>query len=242
MPRFHCPQPLAIGLRIDLPETVAHHVHVVRLAPGDTVTLFNGDGGEYTAVLQTVEKRRASAEIKAHTARDAELPYAVTLAQALPEASKMDWIIEKAVELGAAAIQPLAARRCVVRLSGERAEKKLAHWQGVIVAASEQSGRNRLAHLAPVDEFKDWVAQQDLHRRVILTPRANESLADWARHQPPQALTIMVGPEGGFSEDEENLALAHGALALSMGPRILRTETAALAALSMLAAVWGAAG
>jgi 16S rRNA (uracil1498-N3)-methyltransferase len=242
MPRFHCPQPLAIGLHIDLPETVAHHVHVVRLAPGDTVTLFNGDGGEYTAVLQTVEKRRASAEIKAHTARDAELPYAVTLAQALPEASKMDWIIEKAVELGAAAIQPLAARRCVVRLSGERAEKKLAHWQGVIVAASEQSGRNRLAHLAPVDEFKDWVAQQDLHRRVILTPRANESLADWARHQPPQALTIMVGPEGGFSEEEENLALAHGALALSMGPRILRTETAALAALSMLAAVWGAAG
>jgi 16S rRNA (uracil1498-N3)-methyltransferase len=110
------------------------------------------------------------------------------------------------------------------------------------VAASEQSGRNRLAHLAPVDEFKDWVAQQDLHRRVILTPRANESLADWARHQPPQALTIMVGPEGGFSEEEENLALAHGALALSMGPRILRTETAALAALSMLAAVWGAAG
>jgi 16S rRNA (uracil1498-N3)-methyltransferase len=242
MPRFHCPQPLAIGLHIDLPETVAHHVHVVRLAPGDTVTLFNGDGGEYTAVLQTVEKRRASAEIKAHTARDAELPYAVTLAQALPEASKMDWIIEKAVELGAAAIQPLAARRCVVRLSGERAEKKLAHWQGVIVAASEQSGRNRLAHLAPVDEFKDWVAQQDLHRRVILTPRANESLADWARHQPPQALTIMVGPEGGFSEEEENLALAHGALALSMGPRILRTETAALAALAMLAAVWGAAG
>jgi 16S rRNA (uracil1498-N3)-methyltransferase len=242
MPRFHCPQPLAIGLHIDLPETVAHHVHVVRLAPGDTVTLFNGDGGEYTAVLQTVEKRRASAEIKAHTARDAELPYAVTLAQALPEASKMDWIIEKAVELGAAAIQPLAARRCVVRLSGERAEKKLSHWQGVIVAASEQSGRNRLAHLAPVDEFKDWVAQQDLHRRVILTPRANESLADWARHQPPQALTIMVGPEGGFSEEEENLALAHGALALSMGPRILRTETAALAALSMLAAVWGAAG
>lgn len=242
MPRFHCPQPLAIGLHIDLPETVAHHVHVVRLAPGDTVTLFNGDGGEYTAVLQTVEKRRASAEIKAHTARDAELPYAVTLAQALPEASKMDWIIEKAVELGAAAIQPLAARRCVVRLSGERAEKKLAHWQGVIVAASEQSGRNRLAHLAPVDEFKDWVVQQDLHRRVILTPRANESLADWARHQPPQALTIMVGPEGGFSEEEENLALAHGALALSMGPRILRTETAALAALSMLAAVWGAAG
>ncbi|MYN09002.1 16S rRNA (uracil(1498)-N(3))-methyltransferase [Pseudoduganella aquatica] len=239
MPRFYCPQPLAIGLTIDLPEAVAHHVHVVRLAPGEAVTLFNGDGGEYTAVLQTVEKRRASAEIKAHTAREAELPYAVTVAQALPEASKMDWIIEKAVELGAAAFQPLAARRCVVRLSGDRAEKKLAHWQGVIISACEQSGRNRVPQLAPVDEFKDWIAQQDLHRRVILTPRATQSLADWARHQPPQALTIMVGPEGGFSDDEENLAVAQGALPLSMGPRILRTETAALAALAALNASWG---
>jgi 16S rRNA (uracil1498-N3)-methyltransferase len=239
MPRFYCPQPLAVGLLIDLPEAVAHHVHVVRLAPGESIILFNGEGGEYTAVLHTVEKRRASAEIKAHTARDAELPYAVTVAQALPEASKMDWIIEKAVELGAAAIQPLAARRCVVKLSGDRAEKKLAHWQGVIVSASEQSGRNRLAQLAPVDEFKDWIAQQDLHRRVILTPRASQSLADWARHQPPQALTIMVGPEGGFSDDEENLAVAQGALPLSMGPRILRTETAALAALAALNASWG---
>lgn len=239
MPRFYCPQPLAIGLTIDLPEAVAHHVHVVRLAPGESITLFNGDGGEYTAVLQTVEKRRASAEIKAHTARDAELPYAVTVAQALPEASKMDWIIEKAVELGAAAIQPLAARRCVVKLSGERAEKKLLHWQGVIVSACEQSGRNRLPQLAPVDEFKDWIAQQDMHRRVILTPRGSQSLADWARHQPPQALTIMVGPEGGFSDEEENLAVAQGALPLSMGPRILRTETAALAALAALNASWG---
>lgn len=239
MPRFYCPQPLAIGLTIDLPEAVAHHVHVVRLAPGESITLFNGDGGEYTAVLQTVEKRRASAEIKAHTARDAELPYAVTVAQALPEASKMDWIIEKAVELGAAAIQPLAARRCVVKLSGERAEKKLLHWQGVIVSACEQSGRNRLPQLAPVDEFRDWIAQQDMHRRVILTPRGSQSLADWARHQPPQALTIMVGPEGGFSDEEENLAVAQGALPLSMGPRILRTETAALAALAALNASWG---
>ncbi|SFV10743.1 16S rRNA (uracil(1498)-N(3))-methyltransferase [Pseudoduganella namucuonensis] len=239
MPRFYCPAPLAIGLTIDLPEAVAHHAHVVRLAPGDTVTLFNGEGGEYTAVLATVDKRRASAEVKAHTARDAELPYAITLAQGLPEGTKMDWIIEKAVELGVAAVQPLAARRCVVRLSGERAEKKLAHWRGVIVAASEQSGRNRLAHLAPVEDFKDWIVQQDLHKRVILTPRAGESLADWARHQPPQALTIMVGPEGGFSAEEEDMALAHGALALAMGPRILRTETAALAALAALNAAWG---
>src|SRR5476649_2428950 len=193
MPRFFCSQPLALGLVVTLPEAVAHHVNVVRLAPGDAITLFNGDGGEYTAVLNSVEKKRVSAELKAYSERDVELPYALTL----------------------------------------------AHWQGIIVSASEQSGRNRLAQLAGVDDFKDWIAQQDMHRRIILTPRAGQSLPDWARHQPPQALTLMVGPEGGFTEEEENLALAHGALALSMGPRILRTETAGLTALAALNAIWG---
>ena len=239
MPRFFCPLPLALGATIALPDAVAHHIQVVRLAPGDAVTLFNGEGGEYTAILSSVEKRRVSAELKAFAPRDAELPYAVTLAQALPEASKMDWIIEKTIELGAAAIVPLAAQRCVVRLSAERAEKKHAHWQGIIVSASEQSGRNRLTRLAPLNDFGPWIAQQDMHRRIILTPRAEQSLADWARHQPPQAVTLMVGPEGGFSAAEEDAALANGALALSMGPRILRTETAALAAMAALAALWG---
>jgi len=239
MPRFHVAQPLAIGLILDLPQEVAHHINVVRMGPGDTLTLFNGEGGEYTAVLTDVQKKRASAEIKVFTAREAELPYAITLAQALPEASKMDWIIEKAVELGVATVQPLAARRCVVRLSAERAGKKLAHWQGVIVSASEQSGRNRLAQLAEPMEFRDWIAQRDLHKRVLLSPRATESLADWARHQPPQALTIMVGPEGGFTDDEEAEALRQGARPLSIGPRVLRTETAALAAVAVLNAAWG---
>ena len=239
MPRFFCPQDLALGAVITLPEAVAHHVQVVRLAPGDLVTLFNGQGGEYSAALVTIEKRRVSAEIKAHTPREVELPYALTLAQALPEASKMDWIIEKAIELGAVGIQPLAAQRCVVRLSAERAAKRQAHWQGVIISASEQCGRNRLAQLAELDDYRDWIGQQDMHRRVILTPRAAQSLSDWARHQPPQALTIMVGPEGGFTEAEESLAVERGALALSMGPRILRTETAGLAALALLNGLWG---
>ncbi len=239
MPRFYCPQPLTLGASVTLPEAVAHHVQVVRLAPGDAITVFNGEGGEYTAILTSIEKKRVNAELKAFAPQDVELPYALTLAQALPEGTKMDWIIEKAVELGASAITPLAARRCVVRLSAERAEKKLAHWQAIIVAASEQSGRNRLAQLGELNDFKDWIGQQDMHRRVILTPRASESLASWARHQPPQALTLMIGPEGGFSEEEEALAVRHGALALSMGPRILRTETAGLAALAALNACWG---
>lgn len=239
MPRFYCSQPLAIGSQILLPDNVAHHVHVLRLAAGTAITLFNGDGGEYTATLTLIEKKRVSAEIKAHAARDVELPYAITLAQALPESSKMDWIIEKAVELGAVAIQPLSAQRCVMRLSGERMDKKLAHWQAIIVAASEQSGRNRLAQLNPPTDCKSWMSRQDLHRRILLSPRAEQSLSDWARHHPPQALALMIGPEGGFTEIEEDLAIAQGALSLSMGPRVLRTETAGLAALATLNAIWG---
>ena len=239
MPRFYCDTALEAGLTITLPDTVAHHLHVLRLQPGSPLRLFNGDGAEYAAELQSVEKRRASAAVLSKVARDVELPYELTLVQALPEASKMDWIIEKAVELGVAAIQPLAAQRCVVRLAGERAEKKLAHWQGVIVAASEQCGRNRLARIAPLDDFQRWIGQQDMHERILLTPRAEQSLSSWARHQPPQAVSLMIGPEGGYTLEEENSAIAHGALALSMGPRILRTETAGMAAASVLAALWG---
>ena len=239
MPRFYCSQPLAVGETIALPEAVAHHVRVLRLQEGAELCLFNGDGSEYIAHLASVEKRSASAVLKACVARDVELPYEITLVQALPESSKMDWIIEKAVEMGVAAIQPLAAQRCVVRLSGERAEKRHAHWQGVIVAASEQSGRNRLARLAPVDDFHPWLGQQNMHKRILLTPRATQSLAEWARHQPPQAVAIMVGPEGGYTLQEEDAAIAQGALALTMGPRILRTETAGIAAVAALNTLWG---
>ncbi|MDB5774050.1 MAG: methyltransferase, RsmE family protein [Herbaspirillum sp.] len=239
MPRFFCPVPLAVGQTLRLPDHVAHHVQVLRLQPGQLVTLFNGEGGEYTASLALIEKKHVSVELKAFSPREAELPYAITLAQALPEGSKMDWIIEKSVELGAAAIQPLSAQRCVVRLNSERAEKKQAHWQGVIVAAAEQSGRNRLPLLAAPATLGDWLAQQDLHKRVLLSPRGEQSLSDWARHQPPQALTLLIGPEGGFTEAEEALACAKGAMMLTIGRRVLRTETAGLAAVAALNGIWG---
>jgi 16S rRNA (uracil1498-N3)-methyltransferase len=241
MPRFYCSQPLLVGATIALPDPVAHHAWVVRLQPGAALTVFNGDGAEYLAELATLDKKGASARIVACIARDCELAYEITLAQALPEAAKMDWIIEKAVELGVAALQPLAAQRCVVRLSAERAEKRQAHWQGVIVAASEQSGRNRLARLAPVEDFGKWIGRPAGQPRILLSPRGEQSLAGWARAQAPQALTLMVGPEGGFSAAEEDGAIAQGALALSMGPRILRTATAALAAVAMLGGIWGGA-
>lgn len=239
MPRFHIPQTLAVGADVLLPEAVAHHIQVLRLQPGACITLFNGSGGEFEASLTRVEKRRASALIKTFSPREAEPPYAITIAQALPEGNKMDWIIEKAVELGVAAIQPLASQRCVVRLSAERAEKKHEHWQSIVVAASEQCGRNRLAHISPQANFGSWIAQRDLHRRILLTPRAEQSLSDWARHHPPQAVTLLIGPEGGFSPQEEDDALSAGLLPLSAGPRVLRTETAALAAVAALHACWG---
>jgi 16S rRNA (uracil1498-N3)-methyltransferase len=239
MPRFYCPQPLLPGAAIDLPETVAHHLHVVRMQAGAEMVLFNGEGGQYRARLAEIGKKRASASVEAFEAREVELPYAVTLAQGLPEGSKMDWIIEKAVELGVAAIQPLAAQRSVVRLSAERAEKRQLHWQGVIVAASEQSGRNRLARLEPLVDLQRWLGQPAAGTPILLSPRATQTVAGWARSQPAQALTLMVGPEGGFTDQEEDAAIAAGALPLSMGPRVLRTETAALAALSMLQAMWG---
>jgi len=244
MPRFYCPQPLAAGATVDLPESVAHHLHVVRLQPGAALTLFDGRGGQYRATLLETGKKRASAAVDAFDAIDVELPYAVTLAQGLPEGAKMDWIVEKAVELGVAAVQPLAAQRSVVRLSGDRLDKRQAHWQSVIESASEQSGRNRLAQLLPLAEFRRWIdtppaGTQPPQPRILLSPRGTESLAGWAQANPAQALTLLVGPEGGFSPEEEDAAMAAGALPLTMGPRVLRTETAALAAMAMLAGIWG---
>jgi len=239
MPRFYCPQPLAVGAVIELPQDTAHHVHVLRMAPGDGITLFNGQGGEFAATLVELGKRRASAEVKAFSPREAELPYALTLAQALPEGSKMDWIVEKAVELGVTAIQPLQSQRCVVKLSEERAAKKLAHWNAIMAAAAEQCGRNRLPHLADPADFGPWLGQPLLHPRILLTPRATQSLSDWARHHPAQSVTLVIGPEGGFSEAEEALACTAGVLPLSIGPRVLRTETAGLAAVAALNGIWG---
>ncbi|KAF3998465.1 16S rRNA (uracil(1498)-N(3))-methyltransferase [Glaciimonas immobilis] len=239
MPRFYIPNPLEIGITVTLPEAVAHHINVLRLPLDTPVTLFNGSGGEFIATIASLERKRVSVEVKTFSPREAELPYAITLAQALPESSKLDWIIEKAVELGAAGIQPLSAQRCVVRLAADRVEKKQAHWQAVIISAAEQSGRNRLPHLAPLTSLSDWLGQKDLHKRIILSPRGEASLSDWARHQPPQSVALLIGPEGGFTDAEESAACAQGALMLSMGARILRTETAGLAALAALNAIWG---
>lgn len=240
MPRFYCSVPLSVGCSLSLPASVAHHVQVLRLAAGDEVTLFDGVGRAFTGRLTQVDRKQATAEITGFVDADLELPYAITLAQGLPEASKMDWIVEKTVELGVKAIQPLSSQRCVVRLSAERAEKKQTHWHGIVIAASEQCGRNRLAQLSPVADFQLWLQRRDPSPLLLLSPRATQPLSDWARRTTPQDVTLAVGPEGGFTLAEEEKAVAAGALLVSMGPRVLRTETAGLAAIAGLNAVWGA--
>lgn len=239
MPRFYCNQPLETGMLLALPEAVGRHVQVLRLKEGELITLFNGTGGEYTASLERLEKKQVQVRVKSFSAREAESAHGLCLAQALPEGSKMDWIIEKAVELGVTAIQPLISSRSVVRLSEDRAAKKMQHWRGIMASAAEQCGRNRLPHLGEPMAFDGWINQQDLHRRILLSPRGSQPLSQWARHHPAQALTLIIGPEGGLSPAEEDAAIAQGALCLTLGERVLRTETAGLAAVAALQALWG---
>ena len=239
MPRFYLDHPFEVGALFELPEGIARHIGVLRLRAGDTITLFNGRGGEFAATLTLIEKHRVTAHLKTFDARESEPGHALTLAQVMPEGTKIDWVIEKAVELGVTAIQPLISTRSVVRLTDERADKKLVHWRAIVAAASAQCGRNRLPSIAAPQPFASWAAQQDLHPRILLSPRGQQSIADWARHRPAQPVTLIVGPEGGLSEAEEQLAVQRGAICLSIGSRVLRTETAGIAALAALHALWG---
>lgn len=238
MTRLFCDFPLSIGENLELQKDAARHIMVLRLSAGDTLTLFNGLGGEYQARITRIDRQRVTAEIVSHSSREAELPYRITLAQGIPEASKMDWIIEKSVELGVSGIIPLAAQRSVVRLNSDRAEKRLSRWQAIIISAAQQCGRNRLPHIASPVGTGEYLRQTTPSPRILFSPRATETLSEWARHQKPQDITLLIGPEGGFSPEEENMAEQQGVTFLSMGPRILRTETAGLAAVAAINALW----
>ncbi|GLC92056.1 ribosomal RNA small subunit methyltransferase E [Cupriavidus sp. TA19] len=236
---------LAAEADFPLPEPVVRHAQVLRLAPGDAITLFDGRGGSHAATLLELGKRHAVARIGAHDAAEAEPPFRVTLAQGLAGGDKMDWLIEKAVELGVAAIQPLQANRSVVRLTGERAQKRQAHWQALVQAACEQCGRNRLPAVAAVANFETWLAQSGsgAGSRLLVSPRAEQSLPVYVAERREALLadgvTLLIGPEGGLSPDEEQAARQAGFTGVSLGPRILRTETAGLACLATLNAVLG---
>ena len=243
-PRFFVDTALVADAVLPLPEPVVRHVQVLRLATGDAITLFNGQGGSHAATLAEIGKRHALARVGAHDATEAETPFAVTLAQGLAGGDKMDWLIEKAVELGVTAIQPLQASRSVVRLSGDRAAKRQAHWQALVQAACEQCGRNRLPAVAPVATLEAWLASAPAPgARLLLSPRASGSLADLAAtHRDAwraTGVTLLIGPEGGLSADEEDAARRAGFIGVTLGPRILRTETAGLACLATLNAILG---
>jgi len=239
-PRFFCDIPLSAGNRIALPEALAHHaLRVLRLKAGETVVLFNGQGGEYPAVLD-VEGKAGFAQLGDFTAREAELGGRITLVQGLPSGDKMDWVVEKAVELGAARVSPIAAQRSVLQLSGPRLDKRVAHWQRIAQSAAEQCGRNRLMAVDAPQSLADWLALPADGPRLLCHPEATDDLAGALRATPGlQALTLLVGPEGGWSDKELELARQAGVQPVRFGPRVLRTETAGLALVAAVSALLG---
>lgn len=236
--RFFHDAPLGVGLRVDLSERAARHAReVLRLKPGAQIALFNANDGEFDAVIEQVTKNRVSAALNGPLPQLAEPALQIRLAQAVSTGERMDYTLQKSVELGIALIQPLTSERSVVRLDAERAQKRREHWQGVIVSATEQCGRASPPPLAELRSLTDWLSTFAAQRGVILQPGAAQRLVDLA--PPPAPLWLLAGPEGGFSDREIDAALLAGLNPVRLGPRILRTETAALAALAAMQTLWG---
>ena len=242
IPRFFIDVPLTVGNLCELPRaTTRHALRALRMRQGEALTLFNGNGGEYAAKLVVAKEPNATADIIGFDPREAELPWPITVGQGLSSGDKMGWAVEKAVELGASAIQPLAMARCVTRLSGERATARRAHWQALAIAAGEQCGRNRVAQVGGVMPLRDWLLEVPSEAlKLMLVPVADTPLFAVDAPAPGHRVALLIGPEGGFAEDEDSAARDAGFIAISLGPRVLRTETAAAAALAMLAAHWRA--
>ncbi|MBL8381643.1 MAG: 16S rRNA (uracil(1498)-N(3))-methyltransferase [Burkholderiales bacterium] len=241
-PRLFCAGDLAVGATLTLPESAAHHARdVLRLGADAEVTLLNGLGGEYRARLLLVTRKEVRAKVLACHQRESEAPHAVTVAQSLAAGDKMDWIVEKSVELGAAAIVPLAAARSVLRLSAERATRRVDHWRAIARSACEQCGRNRLPQIEPVAPIDHWLAaaRERPGLKLMLSPVHPARFSALPAPAPGTPVTLLIGPEAGLTDAEEALAVAAGFVPILLGPRVMRTETAALAALAAIHARWG---
>lgn len=235
MPRFHVPDPLLAGAELALPPGAARHVQVLRLQPGDTITLFNGAGGEWQAEVTAMGRSEVRVRVGTHTAHEREPLRAVHLAVGMMASDRMDWLVEKATELGAASLTPLLVERSVLRLAGDRAQKKRAHWQAVAVAACEQSGRNRLLDVREQLTFQEFTETARGTRWLLsLDPAAPRLHTLTASLTADETVTLLSGPEGGLSPAEETAVRARGFQPVHLGPRVLRAETAPLAALAVL--------
>ena len=239
-PRLHVDLPLTAGRRITLPAGAGHHVtRVLRLASGDALTVFDGRGGEYDATIVRASRGAVEVDVGAHEAVDRESVLVVELGQGICKGDRMDLVVQKATELGVRAIRPVVCERTVMRLDAARAARRTAHWRAVAVHAAQQSGRTRVPEVAGIADLDAWLARAGAGPGIVLSPRADASLSDL---QPPgggEPVRLLVGPEGGLSPREVERVRAAGFMELRLGPRVLRTETAALVALGALQARWG---
>ena len=241
MARFFCAVALRSGDTMSLPPGAARHVQVLRMQPGEALTLFDGNGGEYAATVERMGRSEVTVVIGAHDPVEREAGAVVHLAAGMPANERMDWLVEKATELGVASIQPLMSAHGVLKLVGERAEKKRAHWEAIAVAACEQCGRNRVPVIHPVRAFADWIGTPDdgdidAPQRLILSlaPGTQDIGRKIAGNEASRAWRVLSGPEGGLSASEEARALSEGFAPVTLGTRVLRAETAGLAALVSL--------
>ena len=238
MPRFYVDFALSPDSVVELPDNVVRHLNVLRVKNTEEIVLFNGNGKVYPALPEVLEKRRASVRILREEATDNESPLNITLVQAVSAAERMDFTLQKSVELGVAGIRPVISERCVVRLSGERAEKRVARWQEIVVSACEQSGRNIVPKVLPLTTYAQALQQlpQETTKLLMSLNRA-QKLSDV---QPQSGKVVfMVGPEGGWTEKEEQQAFDAGFQSVTLGKRVLRTETASLAAIAAMQTLWG---
>ncbi|MDQ7074424.1 MAG: 16S rRNA (uracil(1498)-N(3))-methyltransferase [Gammaproteobacteria bacterium] len=239
IPRIYTATPLSLQQNLSLSVQASRHItSVLRLKIGDHIILFDGQGGQYRAHIVQLDKR-ITVETSDFEDHSCESPLQIHLAQVISKGDRMDYTLQKSVELGVSSIQPLFSRRSVVKLKGSRLEKRQQHWQEVIISACEQCGRNRLPELKPTLNLEQWLQQSQAeatHPHLILDPQASETLSQ-REHHPEQ--TLLIGPEGGLSKEEIQLAQQHNFEGVCIGPRILRTETAALVALTVLQAHWG---
>ncbi|HHX2523401.1 TPA: 16S rRNA (uracil(1498)-N(3))-methyltransferase [Neisseria subflava] len=238
MPRFYVDFALSPDSVVELPDNVVCHLNVLRVKNTEEIVLFNGNGKAYPALPEVLEKRRASVRILREEATDNESPLNITLVQAVSSAERMDFTLQKSVELGVAEIRPVISERCVVRLSGERAEKRVARWQEIVVSACEQSGRNIVPKVLPLTTYAQALQQlpQETTKLLMSLNRA-QKLSD-VRPQSDKVV-FMVGPEGGWTEKEEQQAFDAGFQSVTLGKRVLRTETASLAAIAAMQTLWG---